>query len=63
MRSDNTRIAKNSLILYIRLIVTSLVGLFTSRIVLQSLGVSDFGLYSVVGGILLMNLIGMDTGK
>ncbi len=54
MSSDNTRIVKNSLILYFRLFVTSVLGLFTSRFVLQSLGASDFGLYSVVGGIVVM---------
>lgn len=52
--SDNRRIAKNSAILYVRLIITTIVGLFSSRIVLQSLGASDFGLYSVVGGIVVM---------
>lgn len=52
--SDNSRIAKNSGILYARLIITSVLGLFSSRIVLQSLGASDFGLYNVVGGIVVM---------
>ncbi|MDO9185599.1 MAG: hypothetical protein Q7W13_06280 [Bacteroidia bacterium] len=51
---DNTKIVKNSGILYIKLGITSIISLFTSRIVLQSLGVSDFGLYSVVGGIVIM---------
>ncbi len=52
--SDNSRIAKNSGILYARLIITSALGLFSSRIVLQSLGSPDFGLYNVVGGIVVM---------
>lgn len=51
---DNTKIIKNSGILYLKLIVTSIIGLFTSRLVLESLGVSDFGLYNVVGGIVVM---------
>lgn len=51
---ENTTILKNSGILYLKLIVTSVISLYTSRIVLQSLGVSDFGLYSVVGGIVVM---------
>lgn len=51
---SNRRIVKNSVLLYIRLVVTMLVGLFTSRFVLSSLGVSDYGLYSVVGGIVSM---------
>lgn len=52
--SENRRIAKNSLFLYIKLITTTLVGLLSARIVLQNLGASDFGLYSVVGGIVVM---------
>jgi len=51
---DNTKILKNSGILYIKIVVTSIISLFTSRIVLQSLGVSDFGIYNVVGGIVVM---------
>ena len=54
MKSDNSRIVKNSLILYIRLIITSVIGLIVSRLLLQNLGVSDFGLYSVVGGIVIL---------
>jgi len=49
--SSNKRIAKNSLIVYLRLFVTTIVGLFTSRFVLQALGASDYGLYGVVGGV------------
>lgn len=52
--SDNSKIVKNSLILYFRLIVVSVIGLVTSRYILQALGVSDFGLYNVVGGIVFM---------
>ncbi|HEY5368232.1 MAG TPA: hypothetical protein VIJ75_04505 [Hanamia sp.] len=52
--SDNSKIVKNSLILYVRLFIVSLVGLFSSRFVLQALGISDFGLYSVIGGIVFM---------
>lgn len=51
---ENTTLLKNSGILYLKLIVTSLISLYTSRIVLESLGVSDFGLYNVVGGIVVM---------
>jgi O-antigen/teichoic acid export membrane protein len=52
--NDNSKIVKNSLILYIRLIITSVFGLLSSRFILQALGASDFGLYNVVGGIVLM---------
>lgn len=49
--SQNKLIFNNSIILYARLVVTSIAGLYISRLVLQLLGVSDFGLYSVVGGV------------
>lgn len=48
---NNKRIAKNALMLYVRMLFTLAVGLYTSRVVLKVLGVSDFGLYNVVGGI------------
>lgn len=54
MISNTNRIAKNTLILYFRMIITMLVSLYTSRIVLSVLGVSDFGVYNVVGGIVAM---------
>lgn len=52
--SDNKRIAKNTLLLYFRMILTIVVGLYTSRVVLNTLGVSDYGVYNVVGGIVAM---------
>lgn len=52
--NDNLLIAKNSGILFFRLIFTSGIGLFTSRFIIRSLGASDFGLYSVVGGVVIM---------
>lgn len=52
--SDNKRIAKNTLFLYIRMFLIMGVTLYTSRIVLQVLGETDFGLYNVVGGIVMM---------
>jgi O-antigen/teichoic acid export membrane protein len=52
--SENAKIVKNSAILYIRLIFVSLIGLISSRYILEALGVSDFGLYNVVGGIVTM---------
>lgn len=54
----NKRIAFNSLIIFSRLCVVSVISLISSRIVLQALGVSDFGLYNVVGGIVtLLNVV------
>lgn len=52
--NNNKRIAKNTLFLYFRMILTMIVGLFTSRVVLQTLGVSDYGVYNVMGGIIGM---------
>ncbi|MDO4929667.1 MAG: hypothetical protein Q4E59_00880 [Bacteroidales bacterium] len=55
---NNKKIAKNSLFLYIDLIASSVLWLIASRILLQALGESDFGLYNVVGGIVvLLNII------
>lgn len=51
---SNKRIAKNTVYLYVQFFVNLIVGLYTSRLVLQILGVSDYGLYAVVGGILTM---------
>ena len=52
--TDNTRIAKNTLVLYLRAIVIMAIGLFTSRVLLRTLGVSDLGIYNVVGGIVAL---------
>ena len=51
---NNKRLAKNTMFLYIRMFVIMAVGLYTSRVVLQALGASDFGVYNVVGGIVLL---------
>lgn len=52
--SSNRRIAKNTIMLYIRMFISMIVGLYTSRIVLQTLGVEDYGIYGVVGGVVSM---------
>ena len=49
-----SRIAKNTLMLYVRMFVLMLVGLYTSRVVLAALGENDFGIYNVVGGVVAM---------
>ncbi len=48
---NNKRIAKNTLFLYVRMLLIMGVTLYTSRVVLQVLGVEDFGIYNVVGGV------------
>lgn len=49
--SDNKRIARNTLFLYVRMVVVMGVTLFTSRVILEALGVEDFGIYNLVGGV------------
>lgn len=50
----NKRIAKNTIALYVRMAFAMLVSLYTSRVVLQTLGVEDFGTYGIVGGIVTL---------
>ena len=52
MENANKRIAKNTVYMYVRLVTTMVIGLYISRLALEVLGVSDFGLFSVVGGVL-----------
>lgn len=49
--TDNKRIAKNTLLLYCRMLISIPIGFYTSRVILNALGVIDFGIYNVVGGI------------
>jgi len=51
---DNKRIAKNTALLYIRMIILMAVTLYTSRVVLAVLGVDDYGIYSLIGGIIAL---------
>lgn len=48
---NNPSVVKNTLMLYLRMGVSMIVSLYTSRVVLAALGVEDFGIYGVVGGI------------
>lgn len=52
--SSNKRIAKNAILLYIRMAIVMLLSFYISRIVLQNLGVEDFGIYNVVGGVVAL---------
>lgn len=53
--SENSkRIAKNTLLLYARMLLLMLINLYTSRVILNVLGVEDYGIYNVVGGIVVM---------
>ncbi|MCD7720762.1 MAG: oligosaccharide flippase family protein [Prevotellaceae bacterium] len=51
---NSKRIAKNTLMLYVRMLFIMAVNLYASRVVLASLGVEDYGIYSVVGGIVII---------
>ena len=51
---SNKKLAKNTLFMYFRMLLTMIVGLYTSRVVLQTLGIEDFGIYNVVGGIVVL---------
>lgn len=53
MQSKNKQIAKNTLFLYLRMFLTMAVSLYTVRVVIQTLSVSDYGLYGAVGGVIL----------
>ena len=52
--ANNKRIAKNTFLLYIRMLFLMLINLYTSRVILQILGVEDYGIYNAVGGIVLI---------
>lgn len=49
--NDNKTIAKNTVIIYIRLILSAVIGVFASRFILRALGAGDYGLYNVVGSV------------
>lgn len=51
---NNKRIAKNTLMLYVRMLFLMAVNLYTSRVVLQALGVEDYGVYNAVAGFIAM---------
>ncbi|MBQ9395799.1 MAG: lipopolysaccharide biosynthesis protein, partial [Proteobacteria bacterium] len=53
-RSDDKRVVKNTLFLYMRMLLLLFVGLFTSRVVLRTLGVENYGIQSVIAGFLSM---------
>lgn len=53
-QSSNKRIAKNTIMLYFRMILIMLVTLYTSRVVLSKLGIEDYGIHNVVGGVVAM---------
>ncbi len=53
-RQENMRIARNTLIVYVRMMLVIVIGILCTRFVLQALGASDYGLYGVVGGLIAL---------
>ena len=51
---SNRRIARNTLLLYFRMILTMCITLYTSRVILAALGVEDFGIYNIVAGVVVL---------
>ena len=54
IKQNDKRIAKNTIALFIRMMVSMFLGLFTTRIVLKALGVEDYGIYGVVSGVVVI---------
>lgn len=54
LKSENKRIAKNTLLLYLRMLFKTFVAFYTSRVILEALGVEDFGIYNVVAGVVAL---------
>lgn len=54
MGTNSSRIARNTIFLYIRSFIVLLITLYTSRVILRVLGVEDYGIYNVVGGVITM---------
>lgn len=51
---NNRKIAKNTVYLYLRMIISMAVSLYTSRVIIQVLGIDDFGIYNIVGGVIVL---------
>ena len=58
---SSRRIARNTVLLYFRMLVMLVVGLFTYRVILRSLGITDYGVYSAVGGVVTAFMLVMNT--
>lgn len=54
MNTANRQIAKNAIYLYVRTLITTLVGIYSARIVIQTLGIEDYGIYGVTGSVVAM---------
>ena len=54
INTNNKRILRNTILLYVRMLIMMAIGLYSSRVILNALGVSDYGLYNVVGSVVTM---------
>ena len=54
LSENSRRMARNTLLLYFRMFLLMLIGLFTSRVVVRTLGIDDYGVYNVVGGVVTL---------
>lgn len=52
--NSNQKIAKNAIYLYLRILINLFLGIYSSRVVLQALGVEDYGIYNIVGGVVVL---------
>ena len=52
--SSNARLAKNTILLYVRMLFSLAISLYTSRAILATLGEDNFGIYNVVGGVVVL---------
>ena len=52
--TDSKRLAKNTLLLYARTLLIMLISLFTSRVILNRLGIDNYGIFNVIGGFVAM---------
>ena len=59
--ANSRRIARNTVYLYLRMLVMLVIGLVTYRIIIRSLGVTDYGVYSAVGGVVTMFMLVLST--
>ena len=63
MRNDNRRIAVNTGILYVRMLLIMAITIYTSRILLKALGITDYGIYNVVGSAVTLFYLSIELGK
>lgn len=54
IKEKSNKIAKNAFFMYVRMLLIMLINLYTSRVTLKCLGIDDYGIYNVVGGIVTM---------